>query len=129
MTDLGKCLHGAGENRDTAWRIGYDDCETSSYRIKMVEVMIMNQDIIYNLTLFINLLNLKTDTDSYILFIYFVIIFIVLFIIIAYISLWGALPMVEAPKLLRSFNSVFLQYFKYITIARLHGERIHNYIG
>ena len=55
--------------------------------------MITNQDIIYILTLLINLLNLKTesDTDSYILFIYFVIIFIVLCIVIACISLWGAL--------------------------------------
>ena len=60
-----------------------------------------NQDIIYNLTLLINLLNLKTDTDSYILFIYFVIIFIVLFIVIACISLWGTLPMAEALKLLK----------------------------
>ena len=37
--------------------------------------------------------------------------------------------MVEALKLL---NRVFLQYFKYIAnysyIARLHGERIYNYI-
>ena len=31
-----------------AWRIGYDDCKTSSYRVEMVEVMITNQDIIYN---------------------------------------------------------------------------------
>ena len=39
-------MHGAGENRDSAWRIGYDDCETSCYRVEMVEVMITNQDII-----------------------------------------------------------------------------------
>ena len=86
----------------SVWRIRYDDCETpSSYRVEMVEVMITNQDIIYNLTLLINLLNLKTDTDAYILFIYFVIIFIVLFIVIACISLWGALPMAEELKLLK----------------------------
>ena len=30
------------ENLDSA-RIGYDDCETSSYRVEMVEVMITNQ--------------------------------------------------------------------------------------
>ena len=47
------------------------------------------------------MLNLKTDTDSHILFIYFVIIFIVLFIAIACISLWRALPMAEALKLLK----------------------------
>ena len=52
------------------WRIGYDDCETSSYRVEMVEVMIINQDIICNLTLLNNLLNLKTDTDSYVYFIH-----------------------------------------------------------
>ena len=63
-----------------------------------MEVMIANQDIIY---LLINLLNLKTDTDLYILFVKFVIIFIVLFVVIACISLWGALPMVEALKLLK----------------------------
>ena len=60
----------------------------------MVEVMITNQDNFYYLIL-------KIDTDSYILFIYFVIIFIVLFIVIACISLWGALPMAEALKLLK----------------------------
>ena len=36
--------------------------KTSSYRVEMVEVMITNQDIIYNLTLLINLLNLKTNS-------------------------------------------------------------------
>ena len=36
-------MHGEGENQDSAWRIGYDDCETPSsyvYRVEMVEVMI-----------------------------------------------------------------------------------------
>ena len=41
------------------WIIYYDDCETSSYRVEMVEVMITNQDII--------IINLKTDTNSYII--------------------------------------------------------------
>ena len=35
------------------------DCETSSYRVEMVEVMITNLDIIYYLTLLI-IINLAT---------------------------------------------------------------------
>ena len=55
-------LHGACENRDgragIGSRIGDDDCKTSiaSYRVEMVEVMIMNRDIIdINLLIFKNL--------------------------------------------------------------------------
>ena len=63
------------------------------------------------------MLNLKTNTDSYILFIDFVI-FIVLFIVIGCISLWprsspngGGAESIEVNSV-RFFNSVFLQYFK-----------------
>ena len=43
---LVRCLHGAGENRNGELDIS-DDCETSSYKVEMVEVMSTNQDIIY----------------------------------------------------------------------------------